>query len=61
MNTSQSWMILPYCRRKQYKQQKMVVRKLIKNSEMDHYHEALNNAVKNPKDTWNLLRQLVPG
>ena len=28
---------------------------------MLHYHEALNNARKNPKDTWNLLRQLVPG
>ena len=28
---------------------------------MQHYHEALNNARKNPKDTWNLLRQLVPG
>ena len=27
---------------------------------MQHYHEALNNARKNPKDTWNLLRQLVP-
>ena len=28
---------------------------------MQHYHEALNNARKNPKNTWNLLRQLVPG
>ena len=28
---------------------------------MQHYHEALNDAIKNPKDTWNLLRQLVPG
>ena len=28
---------------------------------MQHYHEALNNARKNHKDTWNLLRQLVPG
>ena len=28
---------------------------------MQHYHEALNNARKNSKDTWNLLRQLVPG
>ena len=39
----------------------MIVRKLIKKSKMQHYHEALNNARKNPKDTWNLLRQLVPG
>ena len=30
-------------------------------SKMQHYHEALNNARTNPKDTWNLLRQLVPG
>ena len=28
---------------------------------MQHYHEALNNDKTNPKDTWNLLRQLVPG
>ena len=28
---------------------------------MPHYYEALNNARKNPKDTWTLLRQLVPG
>ena len=35
----------------EYKQQKMIVRKLIKNSKMQHYHEALNNARKNPKDT----------
>ena len=28
---------------------------------MYHYDEALNNARKNPKDTWNLLRQLVKG
>ena len=28
---------------------------------MQHYHEALNNARKNPKDTGNLLRQLAPG
>ena len=33
----------------------------IKKSKLQHYHEALNNARKNPKDTWNLLRQLVPG
>ena len=33
----------------------------LKKSKMPHYHEALNNARKNPKDTWNLLRQLVPG
>ena len=39
----------------------MVVRKLIKISKMQHYHEALKNARTNPKDTWNLLRQLVPG
>ena len=44
-----------------YKQQKMIVRKLIKESKMQHYHEALNNAKKNPKDTWNLPRQLIPG
>ena len=34
---------------------------MIKKSKIQHYHEALNNARKNPKDTWNLLRQLVPG
>ena len=45
----------------EYKQQKMIVRMLIKKSKMQHYHEALNNARKNPKETWNLLRQLVPG
>ena len=45
----------------EYKQQKMIVRKLIKKSKMQHYHEPLNNARKYPKDTWNLLRQLVPG
>ena len=28
---------------------------------MQHYREALNNARKNHKETWNLLRQLVPG
>ena len=28
---------------------------------MLHYHEVLNNARKNPKDIWNLLRKLVPG
>ena len=39
----------------------MIVRKLIKKSKMQHYHEALNNSRKNPKQTWNLLRQLVPG
>ena len=39
----------------EYKQQKMIVRTLIKKSKMQHYHEALNNARKNPKDTWNLL------
>ena len=27
----------------------------------EFYHESLNNAKKNPKDSWNLLRQLVPG
>ena len=42
----------------EYKQQKMIVRKLIKKAKILHYHEALNNARKNPKDTWNLLRQL---
>ena len=54
-------MMLPNCTRKQYKQQKMVVLMLIRNSKMQHYHEALKNARTNPKDTWNLLRQLVPG
>ena len=39
----------------EYKQQKIIVRKLIKKSEMQHYHEALNNARKNPEDTWNIL------
>ena len=34
-------------------QQKMIVRKLIKKSKMQHYHEALNNARKN-------ARQLEP-
>ena len=62
MNTSQSWKILPNCRRKKNtNKKKKIVRKLIKKSKMQHYHEALNNARKNPKDTWNLLRQLVPG
>ena len=28
---------------------------------MQHYHAALKNARTNPKDTWHLLRQLVPG
>ena len=28
---------------------------------MQHYHEALKKARTNPKDTWHLLRQLVPG
>ena len=32
----------------EYKQQKMIIRKLIKKSKMQHYHEALNNARKNP-------------
>ena len=45
----------------EYKQEKMIIRKLIKKSKMQHYHEALNNARKNPKETWNLLRELVPG
>ena len=45
----------------EYKQQKTIVRKLIKKLKIQHYHEALNNARKNPKDTWNLQRQLVPG
>ena len=44
----------------EYKQQKMIIHKLIKKSKMQHYHEALNNAKKNPKDTCNLLRRLVP-
>ena len=30
----------------EYKQQKIIVRKLIKKSKMQHYHEALNNAKK---------------
>ena len=34
---------------------------MIKKSKMQHYHEALNNARKNSKNTWNLLRQLVAG
>ena len=42
-----------------FKQQKIVVHKLIKKSKMSLYHE-LKNARTNPKDTWNLLRQLVP-
>ena len=45
----------------EYKKQKMIVRKLIKTSKKQHDHEALNNARKNPKDTWNLLRQPVTG
>ena len=32
----------------EYKQPKMIIRKLIKKSKMQHYHEALNNAWKNP-------------
>ena len=43
------------------KQQKMVVRKRIKKLKMQHYHETLKNARTNPKNTWNLQRQLVPG
>ena len=39
----------------------MVVRKLIEKSKMQHYHEALKNARSNHKETWNLLRKLVPG
>ena len=45
----------------EYKQQKMIVCKLIKKSKMQHYHETLNNARNFFKNTWNLLRQLVPG
>ena len=37
----------------EYKQPKMIVRKLIKKSKMQHYHEALNNAKKS-------LTQLEP-
>ena len=40
----------------EYKQQNMVVRKLIKKSKMQHYHEALDNARTNPEDSWHLLR-----
>ena len=61
MNTSQSWKILPNCRRKQYKQQKIIVCNLIKKSKVQHYHEALNNTKKNHKETRTLIRQLVPG
>ena len=35
----------------EYKQQKMIVRKRIKKQNKQHYHEALNNTGKNPKDT----------
>ena len=42
---------------KEYKQQNMVVRKLIKKSKMQHYHETLKNARANPTETWNLLKQ----
>ena len=45
----------------EYKQQNLIVRKMIKESKMQHCHEALNYARKNPKDTRNLLRQLVLG
>ena len=45
----------------EYKQQRMVIRKLRKKSKVQHYHEALKNSRTNPKDTWHLLRQLVPG
>ena len=38
----------------EYEQQKMIVPSLIKKSKMQHYHEALNNARKKTKDTWNL-------
>ena len=44
----------------EYKHHKMVIRKLFKKSKKQHYHEVLKNARTNPKDTWNLLRQLVP-
>ena len=35
----------------EYKQQKIIVRKLIKKSKMQYYHEALNNATKTLKTT----------
>ena len=44
----------------EYKQEKMIVRKLIKKSKMQLYHEELNNARKIPKETWNLLREPHP-
>ena len=37
----------------EYKQQKMMIRKLIKQSKIQHYHEALNNARK-------ILKSLEP-
>ena len=45
----------------EYKQQKRVVRKLIKKSKIQHYHEALKNDRTNSKDTWDQLKLLVPG
>ena len=45
----------------EYKQQKRVVRKLIKKSKMQHYHEALKNDRTNTKYTWDQLKLLVPG
>ena len=35
----------------EYKQQKMIVRKLIKQSKMQHHHEAINNAKKTLEPT----------
>ena len=62
MNTSQSWMMMPNCRENRIQTIKTwSFVSWLKNSKMQHYHEALNNAKKIPKDIWNLLRQLVPG
>ena len=52
MNTSQSEDTAKLQKETEYKQQKMIGRKLIKKSKMQHSHEAFKK--KNPNDTWNL-------
>ena len=44
---------------KEYKQYKIIVRKLVKRSKMQHYHKAVKKARTNPIEMWNLLKQLV--
>ena len=39
----------------------MTVRKLVKKSKMQHYRKALKNSRRNPEETWNPSKLLVPG